>query len=159
MKVSVCQEIKGSPEQVFAAASDFERASEWVAAITQIEMLSEGPVGVGTRFRETRVMFKREASEEMTVSEFIPGRAYTLTSVSCGAEYKSRFTFRSQGDKTMVNVLFKTQPHSLFAKLTAPLSLLMRGTMRGCLQDDLEALRARMEGSTPTPLSYAGAPA
>ena len=40
--------------------------------ITALEMLSEGPFGEGTRWRETRVMFKKEAVEEMWVTGFPP---------------------------------------------------------------------------------------
>jgi len=42
-----------------------------VPGITSVEFLSETRSGVGTRFRETRVMNGREATVELEVTEFV----------------------------------------------------------------------------------------
>lgn len=60
--------IQAPPERAFAAFADFPHAARSVSGIERIEMLTDGPVGAGTRFRETRIMFGREATEEMKVT-------------------------------------------------------------------------------------------
>ena len=56
---SVDRHVDAPPEVVFAHASDFRRAPEFITAIAKMEILTSGPVGAGTRFRETRMMFGR----------------------------------------------------------------------------------------------------
>ena len=41
-------------EEVFAFFVDFGRASEWAPEITHVEMLTDGPLRVGARYRELR---------------------------------------------------------------------------------------------------------
>ena len=94
LEVSI--KIEASQEEVFAAVSDFGSAADRVEAILNCEVLTEGEVGVGTRFRETRKMFKKEHSEEMEVTGFDPPNSYTLSASSCGAEYTTVFSVRSR---------------------------------------------------------------
>ncbi len=63
-------------------------------------------MGTVTLSRETRVMLKREATEEMELTAFDPPRGYTLRASSCGAEYTSVFGFRAEGAGTLVELSF-----------------------------------------------------
>src|SRR5690606_37390928 len=83
-KIEVSRSVNAPPATVFEMLTDLEGAPRRIPAIQKIEMLTPGPVGVGTRFRETRVMFGREASETMEFVAFEPGRSYTVTAFSCG---------------------------------------------------------------------------
>ena len=138
--------IKAPIEQVFDAMTDLESAPERVEAIQKIELLTEGPVGKGTRFRETRIMFKREATEEMTITEFDPPKSYQVEAESCGAHYTTVYTFHSEGDGTRVQCSFGAEPMTFFAKLMSPLSKLMAGTLRKCLTGDMESIAKHLEG-------------
>lgn len=89
LRCVVSEIIHASSEAVFALASDFQGAPERIRGITKMEVLTPGPVGVGTTFRETRVMFGKEATETMEVVEFQPGRSYTLRALNCGCEYRT----------------------------------------------------------------------
>jgi hypothetical protein len=127
--------------EVFALFTDFAHAAGRVRGIKKVEVLTPGPVGVGTRFRETRVLFNREATEEMEVTAFEPGRGYTLGCQSCGAVYASAFRFEPDGDGTLVTLDFEARARSLLAKLMAPLSFLMMGTVKKCIRQDLDDLK------------------
>lgn len=50
------EHIPRSPEEVFAMLSNPTRATEFLDNITECKQLTDGPIAVGTRFRETRVM-------------------------------------------------------------------------------------------------------
>ncbi|UCF66468.1 MAG: SRPBCC family protein, partial [Acidobacteriota bacterium] len=115
--ISVSCDIAAPVEHVFARAVDFAHAAERIEAILAVEMLSEGPVGVGTRFRETRKMFGKEASETMEVSTFEPPRRYVLSAESHGARYRSTFTFEPTGHGTRVTRSFEAIPLTFFARL------------------------------------------
>ena len=56
MAVTVIQRVEAPVEKTFAVYSDVTNAAGRIKGIRKIELLTPGPVGVGTKFRETRVM-------------------------------------------------------------------------------------------------------
>lgn len=147
MKPITCSiSINATPQAVFAACTDFANAPERIKGIVRVEMLTEGPVALGTKFKETRVMFKREATETMEVTAFEPPHRFQISAGSCGAEFHSEFKITPEGNGSRVDVTMITKPISFFAKLMSPLGFLMAGTMKKCLQDDLEGIKKHLEG-------------
>jgi carbon monoxide dehydrogenase subunit G len=146
MKIVCSEHINAPVEKVFAVASDVEHATEVISAITKMEVLTAGPVGVGTRFRETRVMFGKEATEEMEFTAFDPPRSYTLVADSHGCHYVSTFRFTPEGAGTRVDFEFTGDAHSFGAKvMSAVMGPLMKGTMRKMLAKDLLELKRYAE--------------
>ena len=65
-------------EDVFAYLADFENVPSWSYAIAETEKTSDGPVGVGTTYRQVRTLPSRsEESFEVTVYE--PDRSLGLS--------------------------------------------------------------------------------
>ena len=145
MHLTICERIDAPVERVFEVFADFPNAARHVDGIEKIEMLTSGPVGVGTRFRETRIMFGRPSTEEMKVTEFSPSQRYTVTADSCGAHFESTFRFTSQGDATQVDMELNTRANSLFAKLMSPLGLFMMGSMKRMMEADIQQLKSHCE--------------
>jgi carbon monoxide dehydrogenase subunit G len=140
--LTVSTTVSAPIEQVFAVYTDLEKAVERIPDITALEILSEGPFGEGTRWRETRLMFKKEATEEMQVTGFDPPKSYTVEAESHGMRYSTIFLFAPEGDGTKVSWTFTGTALSLGAKVMAPIfNVLMKGTMTKCMRRDLEALR------------------
>jgi hypothetical protein len=140
--------IAAPPAAVFDLFADIPHAAGRIKAIKMIDMLTPGPVGVGTRFKETRVMFGKDCTEEMQVTAFDPGRGYEVTCQSCGAEYRTVFRFTPEGSGTRVDAEFRTRALSLMAKLMVPLGWLMVGMMKKCVDQDLEDLKKVAETVT-----------
>ena len=135
-------------EPVFAVYTDLAKAAERISDITALELLTQGPVGEGTRWRETRVMFKKEAVEEMWITSFDPPRSYTVEANSHGMRHETLFEFAEEAGGTRVTWTFGGTPLTLGAKIMAPIfGLMMSGMMKKCLQRDLDALRAVCEQS------------
>lgn len=88
--VEITTTIAAPLARVFALFTDLEHAAQNIAAIQSLELLTPGPMRKGTRFRETRVMFGKQATEEMEVVDFVPGRSYSVAAESCGARYLAR---------------------------------------------------------------------
>jgi len=145
-ELTVSTKVSAPPERVFAVFTDLEKAAERVPDIKALEVLSEGPFGEGTRWRETRVVMKKESTEEMWVTACDPPRSYTVEAESHGMHYASVFTFTPEGDGTTVSWTFSGKPLSLGTKIFAPLfNLLMKGALRKMMRGDLEALRDACE--------------
>jgi carbon monoxide dehydrogenase subunit G len=145
VSVNVSKYIEAPPAEVWEVFTDLEHAAENIRAIEKLELLTPGPVGKGTRFRETRIMFKKEATEEMEITGWEPGKSYTVSAGSHGAQYTTVFRFVPEGRGTRVECEFGAVPVSFFAKLMSPLGKLMAGTMRKLMDRDFEDLKQLAE--------------
>lgn len=138
--------VNAPPERVFAEASDLRGAERRVRAIKRLEVLTDGPIGVGTRFRETREMFGREATEEMEITAFSPGESYAVAAESHGCRYRSVVTVAPEGEGSRLSITFAGEPQTLGAKILAALTApLMRKQCEKAFVQDLEDIRRAAE--------------
>ena len=142
---SIGKHVEALREEVFAVASDFRNAAQNIRGIEELEVLTDGPIGVGTRFRETRLMFGKRSTEEMEITAFNPPEGYTVEAESCGAHYRAEYRFIPDIAGTHLRVTFDTRPVSRLAKLMSPLSLLLIGPMKKLIDADLEDVKAAAE--------------
>ncbi len=146
MKGFTCTANVAAPrDHVFAVFTDFRRAAERVDGLESLVVLGDDPIGVGTKLRETRILYGRRAREEMTVTVFESPERYVLETTSHGAHFASEFSFFEEGPATRVSVTFSARPITLFAKLLAPLSRLMIGSVRRSVEQDIADLRQAAE--------------
>ena len=137
--------IAASPERCFEVFTDIERLADIVPDITKIEKLTDGPVGVGTRIRCTRMIFGKEASETMEAVICEPPRRYRLEARSHGAVYLTTYTFQPDGKDTLVNFDFQATPVSLSAKIIRPFFKLLEGSMQRAMLREFDALQTECE--------------
>ncbi len=83
--ITLTRQIAAPLKAVYSEFTDIANVWEHIEGITKIEMLTDGPLRPGTRFRETRIMFKREATEEFEVTAVEPNKRFAMTSSSCGS--------------------------------------------------------------------------
>ncbi len=84
MNLLLTETIDAPPDRVWEVVADVKKWQSTIEGIQKIELLSERSSGVGTRWRETRVMFGKEAVEEMGISGWDPKRSYTVTARARG---------------------------------------------------------------------------
>jgi carbon monoxide dehydrogenase subunit G len=148
-EIKVSKEIQAPKEKVFESFSDLRHAAEVIEGIEKVEIFTEGPMALGTRWRETRVMFGKEATEEMEITGFDSPNSYTAEAESHGCHYVTRFDFETKGDGTEVTMTFQGQPLTLIAKIfNFILSPMMKGSVRKCLGKDLDDLKQHLEASS-----------
>ena len=146
---TIIKHVESTPDRVFEVFTDVSKLAERIEGITRVEVLTDGPVGQGTRFRETRIMFKKEATEEMEFTTFDPPSSFTLGCESCGCRYETVHRFLRKGSGTLVEVAMAVQPLTFFAKLFSPLGRLMSGSMKKLIAKELEQLKAVAEATPP----------
>jgi hypothetical protein len=139
--------MSASPERCFELCSDFANAPARIPAIVRVEVLTPGPVGLGTKFKETRLMMKRETTETFEVTAFEPSKRFEMRAFSCGVDFGCEFHFEPIPEGTNVTVTMTSAPKSFFAKLMSPLGFLMMGTMKKCIDDDLACIKAAAEAT------------
>ena len=144
-KMNLSVNIEAAPEAVFEMIADIENSASRIEGIEQIEMLTQGPVGVGTKWRETRLMMNKEAVEEMEITAFDPPNHYTAYCDSCGCDMEWTMRVEPIGDGCMLSLEMASKPRTLMAKLMSPLGWLMSGMMKKCVVKDLENIKTHME--------------
>lgn len=143
----VTRRTSAGTDRLWAVATDLARADQTMSAILAVDVLTPPPFGVGTRWRETRRMMKREATEEMWVTDVEPGRSYTAEAESGGAHYVMRFACTpSPTGGSDVTMTFVARPTGRLGRvLSAVMAPLSRRQLREQLERDLADLVAAAE--------------
>jgi hypothetical protein len=148
-RIEVSAVIAAPVERVFEVFSDLRTAPQRIKGIVNLEVLTDGPVGTGTKFRETRIMMGHKATETMTITEFTPPTGYTVEAHSCGCHYRTRFDFLPVAGGTQVNGVFSGKPETFLAKcmlfVMKPMMKKMERACRDALHGDMSDLKSAIE--------------
>ncbi len=149
-EVSVSCEVAASAEATWAVVTDIERAAEVIDGIESVERVDDGDeFGVGTRWRETRRMFKRAASEEMEVTAVDPGRSYTTEASSNGMSYTSVVVVEPlEGARSRVTMSLAGEAQSRVAGVfAAVMGRLLVRSVRKAFERDLDDIARAAEAA------------
>ena len=102
--IRVSQDIGAPIHHVFAQFSDIEHGSEHVSGIRKVEMMTVGPVHLGSRWNETREVLGRVDDAEMEITAFEQDKAYTITHHKAGFRIDTTFTFEPIPSGTRVSI-------------------------------------------------------
>ena len=141
--IQVERDVAAPAEKVWAIATDLEAMTDTISAITAFERTDDGSgFGVGTAWRETRVLFGREATDSMAVTEVEEGRSYVVESTSRGVHYRSVMRVEPVGEGCRLSWEFGAQPLSLSGRLMSVMGKLFEGSTRKALMADLDDIAA-----------------
>ena len=140
--------IEAPRERVWQLITDIEHATHHVSAIEKIEVLEKPQQGlVGLKWRETRTMFGKTATEIMWITDAAKNDYYETRAESHGAIYRSRLSVTDRDGATVLAMDFEAEPQSFGARLAAAtIGKLFEGSTRKALQKDLEDIKAEAEG-------------
>lgn len=148
LSVTVSRTVEAPVETVWAVSTDLEAAPRTMSGIDRVEILAGETFGVGTRWRETRTMMGREATEEMWITRAERPEGYTAEAESRGWHYVSTFTFTPLGaDRTGVRLTFAGTPTRRPNVLVRVLGGLGVRMARKQLAKDLDDLAAAAEAA------------
>jgi len=147
--IRVEQTVPADRATVFAVITDFENAASFTSGILRLDMLTPGPVMVGTRFRQTREMFGKEASEELEVVEFERPGYLALGAHSRGVDYRITYTLSDDEGATRIVCEFTATPVTFAARLMAGMSGLFEEHARKIVAADLADASAEAERRRP----------
>jgi Polyketide cyclase / dehydrase and lipid transport len=147
--VTVTRLVEAPVDDVWRVFTELGCRCEWLSTVTRVEMLTEGPFGAGTAWRETRTVAKgAEVTEEFRVRECVAPERFVVDSPGIGAEYRMTYTFvpvtegRHRGG-TMVTVVQDGTPTAPAGRfLTLVFGGLAARTVEGALRRDLDDLAA-----------------
>ena len=133
--------INAPLQRVWEIASDVQRQPEWMHEMKRVEMLTPGPVRVGSRGRATVRIFGISTTDDVVITRLEPPHAF-------GIRHEGKFTgeglleFSAEGDeRTLIRWMEYLRP-PLFPTLGG---LIQRPILRRIFQSDLESLKRILE--------------
>lgn len=142
IRVQVSHQFSAPPERVFQALTELDRAGDWMPGHVSAVRLGGDGFGVGTRWRETRKMFGREATEEFEVIEMDPPRRLGLrVDGTKGASKRGEylFTYRLTPRDGGTDVVLDGEIRGL-GKVWELFGRLMAGPFRKAIVKDMQAM-------------------
>jgi len=128
-------------EDVYAYATTVETLPRWLGAVTEVEQLTDGPLGVGTRIRAGGTMLGRRMDTFVEVTALEPDARFAFTGVLGPFKSHNDYTFASVAGGTMVTDAAEIE-------LSGPLRLmdpLVGRMVHRQFEANLAALKHRLE--------------
>ena len=147
-ELTVATDVAAPADRVWQVITDLEGSPEVISTIEEVEILAGGDgFGLGTKWRETRTLFGREATEVMEVTAIDPGRSYTVEADGRGAHYTTTVSVEpNDGSGSRLSYSFGGEPKGTVGKLlAATIGRLFMGATRKALEKDLAELKAAAE--------------
>ena len=113
--------INAPVETVFDVTTDFKQAMSIMDNVVKIEILTDGPMQVGTRVKEVRKIRGKEAETVLVVTEYIPNQKYAVKSEDSGITVEYHYQFNAQANGTSVDFNGLIQTKGLRNSLFKPL--------------------------------------
>jgi Polyketide cyclase / dehydrase and lipid transport len=139
--------IRRPAEEVFAFLADFENIPMWNYAIEETHKASAGPVGVGTRYRQTRSVPGR-STESFEVTVFEPASRLAIHGQI--GPFQATISYELEagvGATRLVNNV-ELDPSQAMLRLAAPLA---GPRIKAAVAQNLGKLRLVLEGGQPAP--------
>jgi len=133
--------IARTPKEVFDFITASENAPKVTSSVVSMVKLTEGPVRVGTRYRETRLMNGKEHSTELEVAAYEPDQRYAMKNLTEGIETIYHYSFKPEKEGTRIELVCEVKATGL-KKLMVPMVASILKKEDG---DHLQRLKQAME--------------
>jgi hypothetical protein len=141
-RIVVTRTIAAPIDLVFNTVANINQFSKAVPRIVKYEFLSDVKSGVGTRFRETRLMKGQEATTELEVTEYIANDHVRIVADSHGTVWDTVFTVKLEKSHTELTVAMDAKAYKLAPKIINPL---ISHVIKNAMEQDMDAVKAFCE--------------
>lgn len=146
MEISVKVEVNASKEAIWKTITDIENAASNIGGIDAVEILEKPDQLIGLKWKESRTMFGKSATETMWITHAEEHKFYQTRAESHGSIYVSKLMISEEDGKTYLSMSFDGQAQSLGAKIMSFLMApMMKGSMKKLILKDLEDIKKVVE--------------
>lgn len=114
-------DVSQPPGEVFAVLDDVSQTPNWLARCTGIEVLTPGPMNVGTKLRYSYKDGGRAGTMDGQIAERVPGRELVYNYEDKMMRVAVQFSMEPAGSGTRLTHVIDITPKTLVAKLVSPL--------------------------------------
>ena len=144
-RVTIIRVIDAPLDLVFKTVAQIEEFSKAIPHIAKIEMLSDVKSGVGTRFRETRIMKGKEVSNDLEVTEYVLNDHVRLVADTHGTVWDTLFTVKTVNGMTEMTMVMDAKAHKFLPKI---MNSLIMGMVKKAIEQDMDSVKAYCERET-----------
>jgi uncharacterized membrane protein len=134
--------INAPADVVFRTVADINQYSKAIPHIVKVEFLSEKKSGIGTRFRETRLMKGKETSTELEVTKYVPNDHIRLVSDTHGTIWDSIFTAKPDNGKTLLTFTMDARAKKIIPKI---MIFFIRHMVQKAVEEDMDWVKSFCE--------------
>ena len=137
-RMTITRLINAPIDFVFDTVANISEFSQAIPHIVKVEFLTDQQSGVGTRFRETRLMKGKEATTELEVTEYVENEQIRLVADSHGSIWDTVFNVESDDGQTELTMTMDAKPYTLMQKLMIPMIM---GMITKAVEKDMDAVK------------------
>lgn len=143
MKVEATRKIDAPLDRVFNFVSSVHAmAKAFPDSVIKIETLTEHDRGLGARFRETRLLGKKEDVIVLETIEYIQNERVKSETLTAGSIWHTGFAVKPEGSGTLLTMTMEAEPQNFFARITN--LFLGLGAKKGAAEE-IDKLKAHCE--------------
>lgn len=129
-------------DEVFAFVTDLQNGKMWQAGFVESQQISQGPLSIGTTFRDVREFLGRRFVSEGEVIAYQPDRRFGLKVNLGPVPFTGIFDFESDEDGTKMIFVGEGEP-GFFFKLLEPVVI---WAFRKRMEENFATLKEVLEG-------------
>jgi len=129
------------PKNVFEFITDTNNAPKIVNSVKSMVKLTDGPIKVGTRYRETRLMGSKEHEAELEVASYQPHEQYSVQNMTQGIETTYTYKLVPEKSGTRIKLVCEVKASGI-KKMTVPIVVAILKKEDG---DHLQRLKTAIE--------------
>jgi hypothetical protein len=147
MKVSTEININANRNDVWEVITDIENSINVISSINNIEVIDKPQNSLdGLKWKETRTMFGKEATETMWITESKENEYYHTRAESHGSVYITKLSLNENDNFTKLIMSFEGIPQTATAKVISFLmSPMIKSSMKKALAKDLGDIKNHLE--------------
>jgi hypothetical protein len=145
MQIEIAKRVAAPPPKVFDIIADATHWPQIMRSVVAVEVLTRGPLRVGTRLREIHVMFGQQTTEELEVVEMERPRRLRLAGQNHGLRYERDHIIDALDIGSRLMLVFRTKPQAQDQTGRALMDFIapyMEVNLRDELESDLADLAA-----------------
>ena len=135
-------QIKASKQMVFKTISEIKNFSKAIPDIVDIDILTDTKKGVGTRFRETRLIMGKKTSTILEITEYEANNHVRIVSISGGTTWDSNYRLKENNDIINLTLEMEAIPHTIFSRIT---NIFIKGMLQRALDKDMKSVKKYCE--------------
>lgn len=141
--ITVTRKILAPTSVVFNTVADPSQFAQAISGDTKVEFLSENKLGVGTRFRQSRVVNDKETTMEFEVTESVQNEQVRIINETRGTLWDSIFIIIPSGQFSTLIIQMEAISKKWFPKLLLP--IMMPLFIKKAVEKDMDDLKSFCE--------------